>query len=91
MHRSRSPEMSPALLRKQSSELLAHARQLREEAEMARARAARRREESEKAIASLREKRRLAETALARHRSRDARIAVGPPMGFFAGVKTVHQ
>jgi hypothetical protein len=49
-----------------SSWLLAHARQLREEAEQARVRSVERREQSKRAVASLREKRRLSEDTLNR-------------------------
>jgi hypothetical protein len=48
---------SPAELRRQSILLLAHARELREEAEAARRRAVERRLDSEQALASLKERR----------------------------------
>ena len=56
-----------AELRRHSSWLLAHARQLREDAESTRVRAAERREQSAKAIAAIREQRRLSLETLNRH------------------------
>ncbi len=53
--------LTPAELRRQSIWLLAHARELREEAEAARLRSVNRREQSARALASAREIRRLTE------------------------------
>jgi hypothetical protein len=60
--------MMPEELRTQSNWLLAHARRLREDAQLARQRAVERRAQSDQAIASLREKRRWAEEAMNRRR-----------------------
>ena len=58
--------MTPEEIRRHSVLLLAHARQLREEAELARARSAQRRARSERAIASAQQRRLLVTAVLNR-------------------------
>ena len=67
-----APNMTPAELRQQSMWLLAHARQLRADAEEARLRAADHRAASAQRIASLREKQHLGQAALSRNSVRMA-------------------
>jgi hypothetical protein len=70
--------MTPAELRRLSILVLAHARQLREEAELARVRSVRCRAQSEQAIASLHEKRRLLSAMLNRRPFQSRATGKGP-------------